>query len=118
MGGQLNYFGFWLDDDFGSGHSRGQPSCTTYGSPQLSAEEEFKLDKLEVWGVGVPSENEVSSITHGSLNNKCKAKKTTHACCDGKSSSGQHKNREFICRTSPLNTDFLASNFTHQQKKS
>jgi len=59
MGGQLNYFGFWLDDDFGSGHSRGQPSCTTYGSPQLSAEEEFKLDKLEVWGVGVPPENEL-----------------------------------------------------------
>lgn len=60
MGGQLNYFGFWLDDDFGSGHSRGQPSCTTYGSPQLSAEEEFKLDKLEAWGVGVPPENEVN----------------------------------------------------------
>lgn len=60
MGGQLNYFGFWLDDDFGSGHSRGQPSCTTYGSPQLSAKEEFKLDKLEAWGVGVPPENEVS----------------------------------------------------------
>ncbi|XP_020610901.1 TLD domain-containing protein 1-like [Orbicella faveolata] len=59
MGGQFNYFGFWLDDDFGSGHSRGQPSCTTYGSPQLSAEEEFKLDKLEVWGVGVPPENEL-----------------------------------------------------------
>ena len=58
MGGQLNYFGFWLDDDFGSGHSRGQPACTTYGSPVLSAEEDFKLDMLEVWGVGVPPENE------------------------------------------------------------
>ena len=59
MGGQLNYFGFWLDDDFGSGHSRGQPSCTTYGNPPLSAQEEFKIDKLEAWGVGVPPENEV-----------------------------------------------------------
>lgn len=58
MGGQLNYFGFWLNGDFGSGHSRGQPSCTTYGSPVLSAEEEFKLDRLEAWGVGVPPENE------------------------------------------------------------
>ncbi|XP_027060101.1 TLD domain-containing protein 1-like isoform X1 [Pocillopora damicornis] len=58
MGGQLNYFGFWLNEDFGSGHSRGQPSCTTYGSPVLSAEEEFKLDRLEAWGVGVPPENE------------------------------------------------------------
>lgn len=55
----MNYFGFWLDDDFGSGHSRGQPSCTTYGSPPLSAQEEFKIDKLEAWGVGVPPENEV-----------------------------------------------------------
>lgn len=59
MGGQLNYFGFWLNEDFGSGHSRGQPSCTTYGSPVLSAEEEFKLDKLEAWGVGAPPENEL-----------------------------------------------------------
>ena len=59
MGGQLNYFGFWLDDDFGSGHSRGQPTSTTYGSPPLAAQEEFKIDKLEAWGVGVPPENEV-----------------------------------------------------------
>ena len=60
MGGQLNYFGLWLDENFGSGHSRGQPSCTTYGSPPLSAEEEFKIDRLEAWGVGVPPENLVS----------------------------------------------------------
>ena len=60
MGGQLNYFGLWLENDFGSGHSRGQPSCTTYGSPQLSGDELFKFDKLEVWGVGVPPEMEVS----------------------------------------------------------
>lgn len=60
MGGQLNYFGLWLDENFGSGHSRGQPSCTTYGSPPLSAEEEFKIDRLEAWGVGVPPENFVS----------------------------------------------------------
>ena len=60
MGGQLNYFGLWLDENFGSGHSRGQPSCTTYGSPQLSSEEEFKIDRLEAWGVGVPPENLVS----------------------------------------------------------
>ena len=60
MGGQLNYFGLWLDENFGSGHSRGQPSCTTYGSPPLSAEEEFKIDRLEAWGVGVPPENLVN----------------------------------------------------------
>lgn len=52
MGGQHNYFGLWLDCDFGRGHSRAKPKCTTYGSPQLSAEEDFTLDTVEVWAVG------------------------------------------------------------------
>ncbi|XP_056622344.1 MTOR-associated protein MEAK7 [Triplophysa dalaica] len=56
MGGQHGYFGLWLDFDFGHGHSRARPRCTTYGSPQLSGEEDFKLDTLEVWGVGKPAE--------------------------------------------------------------
>lgn len=64
MGGQMNYYGLWLDDDFGTGHSRGQPSCTTYGSPPLAAQEDFKIDKLEAWGVGVPPENEVRLKKH------------------------------------------------------
>ncbi|XP_055790340.1 MTOR-associated protein MEAK7 [Salvelinus fontinalis] len=58
MGGQHGYFGLWLDSDFGRGHSRARPRCTTYGSPQLSAEEDFTLDSLEVWGVGKPPEEE------------------------------------------------------------
>ncbi|KPP58294.1 hypothetical protein Z043_123894 [Scleropages formosus] len=57
MGGQHNYFGLWLDSDFGRGHSRARPRCTTYGSPQLSAEEDFTVDSLEVWGVGDPPED-------------------------------------------------------------
>ncbi|KAK7892088.1 hypothetical protein WMY93_024051 [Mugilogobius chulae] len=52
MGGQHNYFGLWLDCDFGRGHSRAKPKCTTYGSPQLSAEEDFTVDSVEVWAVG------------------------------------------------------------------
>lgn len=52
MGGQHNYFGLWLDSDFGCGHSRARPRCTTYGSPQLSADEDFTLDSVEVWAVG------------------------------------------------------------------
>lgn len=52
MGGQHNYFGLWLDCDFGRGHSRARPKCTTYGSPQLSADENFTLDTVEVWAVG------------------------------------------------------------------
>ncbi|XP_059917032.1 MTOR-associated protein MEAK7-like isoform X1 [Gadus macrocephalus] len=58
MGGQHGYFGLWLDSDFGRGHSRARPKCTTYGSPQLSGDEEFTLDYAEVWAVGKPPEPE------------------------------------------------------------
>ncbi|XP_032378302.1 MTOR-associated protein MEAK7-like isoform X2 [Etheostoma spectabile] len=58
MGGQLYYFGLWLDSDFGRGHSRARPKCTTYGSPQLSGEEDFTLASMEVWAVGKPPEPE------------------------------------------------------------
>uniref|UniRef100_A0A3Q4B839 MTOR-associated protein MEAK7 n=1 Tax=Mola mola TaxID=94237 RepID=A0A3Q4B839_MOLML len=58
MGGQHGYFGLWLDSDFGSGHSRARPKCTTYGSPQLSGEEDFTVDSMEVWAVGKPPEPE------------------------------------------------------------
>ncbi|XP_070763196.1 MTOR-associated protein MEAK7 [Enoplosus armatus] len=61
MGGQHGYFGLWLDSDFGRGHSRARPKCTTYGSPQLSGEEDFTVDSMEVWAVGKPSEPEVGS---------------------------------------------------------
>lgn len=56
MGGQHGYFGLWLDSDFGRGHSRARPKCTTYGSPQLSGEEDFTVDSMEVWAVGKPPE--------------------------------------------------------------
>lgn len=52
MGGQHGYFGLWIDVDFGKGHSKAKPTCTTYGSPQLSAQEDFQFQKLEVWAVG------------------------------------------------------------------
>ncbi|XP_060778891.1 MTOR-associated protein MEAK7 isoform X2 [Neoarius graeffei] len=58
MGGQHGYFGLWLDSDFGRGHSRARPRCTTYGSPQLSGDEDFTVDTVEVWGVGVPPEEQ------------------------------------------------------------
>ena len=69
MGGQHGYFGLWLDSDFGRGHSRARPRCTTYGSPQLSGEEDFILDHLEIWAVGKPPQDpdqEVSSPRGGS----------------------------------------------------
>ncbi|XP_008562469.1 PREDICTED: TLD domain-containing protein 1-like [Galeopterus variegatus] len=52
MGGQHEYFGLWVDVDFGKGHSKAKPTCTTYNSPQLSAQENFQFDRMEVWAVG------------------------------------------------------------------
>ncbi|XP_074864682.1 MTOR-associated protein MEAK7 [Carettochelys insculpta] len=52
MGGQHDYFGLWIDSNYGSGHSRAKPRCTTYNCPQLSANENFTLDAIEVWAVG------------------------------------------------------------------
>ncbi|MFT7813991.1 TLD domain-containing protein 1 [Arapaima gigas] len=62
MGGHHNYFGLWLDSDFGHGHSWARPRCITYNSPQLSAEENFTLDSLEVWGVGEPPESQEQTL--------------------------------------------------------
>ncbi|KAL7978955.1 hypothetical protein Chor_001258 [Crotalus horridus] len=52
MGGQHEYFGLWVDSNYGQGHSKAKPRCTTYNSPQLSAKENFLLDSMEVWAVG------------------------------------------------------------------
>lgn len=52
MGGQHHYFGLWVDVDFGKGHSKAKPTCTTYNSPQLSGQEDFRFEQMEVWGVG------------------------------------------------------------------
>ncbi|XP_062923229.1 MTOR-associated protein MEAK7 [Mobula hypostoma] len=52
MGGQHNYFGLWIDSNYGKGHSKAKPRCTTYNSPQLSAQEHFTIDTMEVWMVG------------------------------------------------------------------
>lgn len=61
MGGQHDYFGLWIDSNYGKGHSRAKPRCTTYNSPQLSANENFTLDAMEVWGVGDIPESAVVS---------------------------------------------------------
>ncbi|XP_040185290.1 MTOR-associated protein MEAK7 [Rana temporaria] len=52
MGGQHDYFGLWIDSNFGKGHSRAKPRCTTYNSPQLSGKEDFAIDTMEVWALG------------------------------------------------------------------
>ncbi|RCI03306.1 hypothetical protein CU098_000633, partial [Rhizopus stolonifer] len=49
MGGQFDYAGLWLEADFMHGHSRAGPLCTTYLSPQLSSDQTFLIDQVEVW---------------------------------------------------------------------
>ncbi|KAI8848306.1 TLD-domain-containing protein, partial [Chytridium lagenaria] len=48
FGGQLDYFGLWIDSDFGKGHSRGNPS-STFSNPPLSSKEDFLIDDLECY---------------------------------------------------------------------
>lgn len=50
MGGQMNYWGLWIDSDYGNGQS--SVSCSTYCDySMLSASKDFKIDSLEVWCV-------------------------------------------------------------------
>ncbi|KAJ8785894.1 hypothetical protein J1605_006854 [Eschrichtius robustus] len=67
MGGQHNYFGLWIDVDFGKGHSKAKPTCTTYNSPQLSAQEDFRFEKMEVWAVGDASVTQLAKNTKSVL---------------------------------------------------
>lgn len=51
MGGQFEYFGIWLDAEFGKGHC--SETCTTYRNyKMLSATKYFEVDHVEVWAVG------------------------------------------------------------------
>ena len=44
FGGQLEYFGLWIDLSLDIGHSRAAPLSTTYASPYLSRQENFLVD--------------------------------------------------------------------------
>ncbi|XP_055712905.1 MTOR-associated protein MEAK7 [Phlebotomus papatasi] len=51
MGGQHNYWGLWLDSEYGFGEC--SESCTTFkGYSQMSANKRFKIRNVEVWAVG------------------------------------------------------------------
>lgn len=52
MGGVLEYFGLFLDSSYGTGQCG--ETCTTYHSPMMSANKNFEIAYLEVWGVGPP----------------------------------------------------------------
>ncbi|ORZ33017.1 hypothetical protein BCR44DRAFT_1438945 [Catenaria anguillulae PL171] len=52
FGGQLDFFGLWLDASMDSGHSRvaGETSLT-FGNPILASEKEFTVSDVEAWVV-------------------------------------------------------------------
>jgi len=50
MGGQMGYWGLWIDAEYGHGQSN--VSCSTYNDYSiLSTVKDFKIDSLEVWCV-------------------------------------------------------------------
>ena len=49
MGGQLEYFGLWLDCEYGIGHSMAEPLSTTYHNPTLSKQAKFTYTDVELW---------------------------------------------------------------------
>lgn len=50
MGGQMSYWGLWIDSEYGIGQC--SISCSTYSNySMLSANKDFKIDSLEVWCV-------------------------------------------------------------------
>nr|XP_025124263.1 TLD domain-containing protein 1 isoform X4 [Bubalus bubalis] len=88
MGGQHGYFGLWIDVDFGKGHSKAKPTCTTYGSPQLSAQEDFQFQKMEVWAVGDAPKAESVKKTRSILDIDPEARALLEASGRGRHSEG------------------------------
>ncbi|XP_055372161.1 MTOR-associated protein MEAK7 [Condylostylus longicornis] len=61
MGGQFNYWGLWLDSEYGQGEC--SESCTTYKNYlQLSISKQFKIRNIEVWAVGEKPTNEDEEV--------------------------------------------------------
>ena len=50
FGGQVDFFGLYLNENF-IGNSFAKPLSSTYGSPQLTEQESFKIDHLEAISV-------------------------------------------------------------------
>ncbi|XP_017465563.1 PREDICTED: TLD domain-containing protein 1 [Rhagoletis zephyria] len=57
MGGQLYYWGLWIDSDYGLGQS--SESCTSFRDyVQLSKKQNFRIRNMEVWGIGEEPKDE------------------------------------------------------------
>ncbi|XP_014294785.1 MTOR-associated protein MEAK7 [Halyomorpha halys] len=60
MGGQLNYFGFFLSSDYGVGSV--SKTCTTFGNYiPLASQYDFRFTRLEIWGIGDPEDKTASA---------------------------------------------------------
>ena len=66
MGGQLEFFGLWLDAEFGKGKCA--QSCSSFAIPRLSKDENFTYHQLEVWGLGDEPEEDDDEDAAGALN--------------------------------------------------
>lgn len=51
MGGQLEFFGLWLEAGLDKGKSCAEPLSSTFGSPCLASSKEFILHDIEAWCV-------------------------------------------------------------------
>lgn len=62
MGGQFNYWGLWLDSEYG--HGECSESCSTFKNyTQLSVNKQFEIRNIEVWAVGEkPSKEDVIKL--------------------------------------------------------
>lgn len=49
MGGQKDYWGLFISDNFEDGASQADPTSTTFESSQLSSSQFFKIDTVEAW---------------------------------------------------------------------
>lgn len=74
MGGQLGYWGLWLDASFEFGTC--SPSCSTYsGYQMLSGSPEFRIAGLEVWSAeGMYNLNDENGSTVNSMSDCMKVK--------------------------------------------
>lgn len=66
MGGQLGYWGLWIDASFEFGVC--SPSCSTYaGYQMLSGSPEFRIAGLEVWAAEGPFNPDENNSTVNSV---------------------------------------------------
>ena len=54
----MDHHGLWISDSLETGHSKAEPLSTTFNSPQLSGQKEFRIKHVEVWAVAPEKKKE------------------------------------------------------------